>query len=136
MSVSCYNFPGILAIIFIALVIMAILIGRYLARHKGEYLTQEDKGAESALDPDSAVVHSTTGHQVQKKREWFIWYEKKHCKSTHTATNICLNNFLQLSLHFIRINYLCLNLNSHRAKTFSNVQVVLAFYCFLCRSLI
>lgn len=63
---------GILAIIFLALVIMAILIGRYLARHKGEYLTQEDKGAESALDPDSAVVHSTTGHQVQKKREWFI----------------------------------------------------------------
>jgi len=72
MSVSCYNFPGILAIIFLALVIMAILIGRYLARHKGEYLTQEDKGAESALDPDSAVVHSTTGPQVQKKREWFI----------------------------------------------------------------
>jgi hypothetical protein len=72
MSLSCYNFPGILAIIFLALLIMAILIGRYLARHKGEYLTQEDKGAESALDPDSAVVHSTTGHQVQKKREWFI----------------------------------------------------------------
>jgi hypothetical protein len=63
---------GILAIIFLALVIMAVLIGRYLARHKGEYLTQEDKGAESALDPDSAVVRSTTGHQVQKKREWFI----------------------------------------------------------------
>lgn len=63
---------GILAIIFLALVIMAILIGRYLARHKGEYLTQEDKGAETALDPDSAVVRSTTGHQVQKKREWFI----------------------------------------------------------------
>ncbi|KAK7865743.1 hypothetical protein R5R35_002076 [Gryllus longicercus] len=63
---------GVLAIIFLALVIMAILIGRYLARHKGEYLTQEDRGAESALDPDSAVVHSTTGHQVQKRKEWFI----------------------------------------------------------------
>jgi len=134
MSLSCCNFPGILAIIFLALLIMAILIGRYLARHKGEYLTQEDKGAESALDPDSAVVHSATGHQVQKKREWFIWY-KKHYESTHTATNIYLNNILRLSLHFFRINYLCLNLNSHRAKTFSNVQVVLAFYCFLYRSL-
>ncbi|KAJ9588639.1 hypothetical protein L9F63_018073, partial [Diploptera punctata] len=63
---------GILAIIFLALLIMALLIGRYLARHKGEYLTQEDKGAETALDPDSAVVRSATGHQVQKKREWFI----------------------------------------------------------------
>jgi hypothetical protein len=80
-------------------------------------------------------VHSTTGHQVQKKREWFIWYENKHCKSAHTATNIYLNNILQLSHQFIRINYLCLNLNSHRAETFNNVQVGLAFYCTPCRSL-
>ncbi|XP_076761850.1 neurexin-4 isoform X3 [Xylocopa sonorina] len=63
---------SVLAIIIIALGIMAVLIGRYMSRHKGEYLTQEDKGAEIALDPDSAVVHSTTGHQVQKKKEWFI----------------------------------------------------------------
>ncbi|XP_032688940.1 neurexin-4 isoform X2 [Odontomachus brunneus] len=63
---------SVLAVILIALVIMAILIGRYMSRHKGEYLTQEDKGAEIALDPDSAVVHSATGHQVQKKKEWFI----------------------------------------------------------------
>ncbi|KAK4880887.1 hypothetical protein RN001_004206 [Aquatica leii] len=63
---------SILAIIFIALVVLAILIGRYLHRHKGEYLTQEDAGAESAIDPDSAVIQGTTGHQVQKKKEWFI----------------------------------------------------------------
>ncbi|XP_034192438.1 neurexin-4 isoform X1 [Osmia lignaria lignaria] len=63
---------SVLAIIIIALVVMAVLIGRYMSRHKGEYLTQEDKGAEIALDPDSAVVHSATGHQVQKKKEWFI----------------------------------------------------------------
>ncbi|XP_012283135.1 neurexin-4 isoform X1 [Orussus abietinus] len=63
---------SVLAVILIALVVMAVLIGRYMSRHKGEYLTQEDKGAEIALDPDSAVVHSATGHQVQKKKEWFI----------------------------------------------------------------
>lgn len=63
---------SVLFIILLALIVMMILIGRYMARHKGEYLTQEDKGAEVALDPDSAVVHSTTGHQVQKKKEWFI----------------------------------------------------------------
>ncbi|XP_057341760.1 neurexin-4 isoform X1 [Microplitis mediator] len=63
---------SILTVIVIALIIMAVLIGRYMSRHKGEYLTQEDKGAELALDPDSAVVHSATGHQVQKKKEWFI----------------------------------------------------------------
>lgn len=51
---------------------MAVLIGRFLARHKGEYLTQEDAGADTALDPDDAVVQSHTGHHVQKKREWFI----------------------------------------------------------------
>lgn len=63
---------GVLAIIFIALVIMAILLGRFLARHKGEYLTQEDKGAQYANDPDSAVVQGERGHQVTKKKEWFI----------------------------------------------------------------
>lgn len=63
---------SVLAVLLIAVVIMAILIGRYMSRHKGEYLTQEDKGAEIALDPDSAVVNSATGHQVQKKKEWFI----------------------------------------------------------------
>ncbi|XP_063218125.1 neurexin-4 [Bacillus rossius redtenbacheri] len=63
---------GVLAVVFLALVIIAILVGRYLARHKGEYLTQEDKGADNVSDPDTAVVRSATGHQVQKKREWFI----------------------------------------------------------------
>lgn len=52
--------------------ILAVIIGRYLHRHKGEYLTQEDAGADNAIDPDSAVIHGTTGHQVQKKKEWFI----------------------------------------------------------------
>lgn len=51
---------------------MAILIGRYLSRHKGEYLTQEDKGADDAFDPDEAVVQSKTGHQVTKRKEFFI----------------------------------------------------------------
>ncbi|CAH0552688.1 unnamed protein product [Brassicogethes aeneus] len=63
---------SVLAIIFLALVILGIFIGRYLHRHKGEYLTQEDAGADSAVDPDTAVVHGTTGHHVQKKKEWFI----------------------------------------------------------------
>jgi contactin associated protein-like 2 len=67
-----FRSAGVLAIIFLLLVIMAILIGRYVHRHKGEYLTQEDKGADAALDPDEAVVQSTTGHQVTKRKEWFI----------------------------------------------------------------
>lgn len=69
---STLSIVAILAIIFLLLVIMAILIGRYLSRHKGEYLTQEDKGADDAMDPDEAVVHGHTGHQVTKRKEWFI----------------------------------------------------------------
>jgi hypothetical protein len=71
-------------------------------------------------------VRSTTGHQVQKKKEWFIWYGNKCCNRTHTAAaiNVCLNNILQLS-HFllIRIKPLCLNLRSHRGKTSSKIPV-------------
>ena len=66
-------FPaGVLLIILLLLILMAILIYRHQSRHKGEYLTQEDKGADDAMDPDEAVVQGTTGHHVTKKREWFI----------------------------------------------------------------
>ena len=51
---------------------MAILIGRYLSQHKGEYLTQEDEGAADASDPNEAAVHGVTGHNVSVKKEWFI----------------------------------------------------------------
>lgn len=51
---------------------MAVLIGRYWSRHKGEYLTQEDKGADICDDPDEAIINSATGHQVTKRKEWFI----------------------------------------------------------------
>ena len=55
-----------------ALVCMAILIGRYMSRHKGDYITQEDKGAEYAPDEHFAVMNAATGHQVQQKKEIFI----------------------------------------------------------------
>ncbi|KAI5723877.1 hypothetical protein M8J76_012129 [Diaphorina citri] len=63
---------GVLSILLIILVVLALIIGRIVARHKGEYLTQEDVGADTAFDPDSAVMQSSRGHQVQKKKEWFI----------------------------------------------------------------
>lgn len=63
---------GVLAVLFAALVVMAIIIGRYVARHKGEYLTHEDTGAKDAPDADTAVMHGVRGHDVSKKKEWFI----------------------------------------------------------------
>lgn len=65
-------FLGILALIFLALILMAILIGRYMSRHKGEYKTHEDTGAKDAPDADTAVRLGKTGHGVPKKEEWFI----------------------------------------------------------------
>jgi len=63
---------GILAVIFLGIVIMMILIGRYMNQHKGQYLTQEDDGAAYANDPNDAIIHSTTGHHVGPKQEYFI----------------------------------------------------------------
>ncbi|XP_022919939.1 neurexin-4 isoform X2 [Onthophagus taurus] len=63
---------SVLAVLFLALVIVALLIGRYMHRHKGAYLTQEDVGADNADDPDTAVVMGATGHHVEKKKEYYI----------------------------------------------------------------
>ncbi|XP_014094325.1 neurexin-4 isoform X2 [Bactrocera oleae] len=62
----------ILVILLLLLLLMIFLIGRYVHRHKGDYLTHEDEGANNADDQDEAVLHSRTGHQVTKRKEWFI----------------------------------------------------------------
>jgi hypothetical protein len=63
---------AILGIIFILLVAVCVAIGKYMNRHKGDYYTKEDEGAHDAFDADTAVLQGTTGHQVEKKKEWFI----------------------------------------------------------------
>jgi contactin associated protein-like 2 len=62
----------VVAILFLGLVILLVLIGKYKNRHKGEYMTREDEGAHDAFDADTAVLQGRTGHQVEKKKEWFI----------------------------------------------------------------
>merc|ERR1712130_654704 len=61
-----------LAFIFFLLVLVCIGIGKYMNRHKGDYYTKEDEGAHDAFDADTAVLQGRTGHQVTKKKEWFI----------------------------------------------------------------
>ncbi|XP_045603868.1 neurexin-4 [Procambarus clarkii] len=63
---------GVLGIIFLALLCMGFLIGRYMARHKGDYQTHEADGVETAPNADWAIQHSTTGHQVKKNMEMYI----------------------------------------------------------------
>ncbi|GBP09577.1 Neurexin-4 [Eumeta japonica] len=61
-----------LVIIFIVLVVVAMVVVRALSRHKGEYLTQEERGADGAPDPDTAALAAATGPRVTKRREFFI----------------------------------------------------------------
>ena len=58
--------------VLIALIVMAVLIARYAGRHKGDYLTREDSGADGAEDADAAVTQGRTGHHVEKMKEFFI----------------------------------------------------------------
>ncbi|XP_065217760.1 neurexin-4 isoform X3 [Planococcus citri] len=63
---------GILFLLFLLSIFIAIFFGRWVARHKGDYLTQEERGCDMASDPDTAVMHSVTGHSLRKKKEWYI----------------------------------------------------------------
>ncbi|XP_063360126.1 neurexin-4 [Cydia amplana] len=62
----------VLAFIFLLLIIVAVVLVRALSRHKGEYLTQEERGADGAADQDQAALHAATGPRVTKRREFFI----------------------------------------------------------------
>ncbi|XP_052755482.1 neurexin-4 isoform X2 [Galleria mellonella] len=62
----------VLAFIFLLLIIVAVVLVRALSRHKGEYLTQEERGAEGAAGPDAAALAAATGARVTKRREFFI----------------------------------------------------------------
>ncbi|UYV79517.1 CNTNAP1 [Cordylochernes scorpioides] len=63
---------GVLVVLLVAVILMAFLISRYIHRQKGEYRTHEDTGAKDAPDADTAVIHSRTGPEVPRKKEWFI----------------------------------------------------------------
>ncbi|XP_070535505.1 contactin-associated protein-like 2 isoform X2 [Ptychodera flava] len=59
----------VVAVLIFAIIVLLVVIGRYIARHKGSYNTNEAKGAESAPDADTAVRQQP---QVEKKKEWYI----------------------------------------------------------------
>ena len=69
---------SVFGLLCICLFIFGILFGIYLAikkyvkRHTGVYNTREDAGEAEALDADTAVLHSKTGHLVEKRQEWFF----------------------------------------------------------------
>ncbi|TNN01170.1 cell adhesion molecule 2-like isoform X2 [Takifugu flavidus] len=64
---------GVVAVVVFITLCLIIVLGRYLARHKGTYLTHEAKGAEDAPDADTAIINAEGNHMhAEEKKEYFI----------------------------------------------------------------
>ncbi|CAL9683808.1 unnamed protein product [Knipowitschia caucasica] len=64
---------GVVAVVVFITLCLIIALGRYLARHKGTYLTHEAKGAEDAPDADTAIINAEGNHvHAEEKKEYFI----------------------------------------------------------------
>lgn len=63
---------GVVAVVVFVTLCLIIVLGRYLARHKGTYLTNEAKGADDAPDADTAIINAEGNHASEEKKEYFI----------------------------------------------------------------
>lgn len=64
---------GVVAVVVFITLCLIIVLGRYLARHKGTYLTNEAKGAEDAPDADTAIINAEGSQaNAEEKKEYFI----------------------------------------------------------------
>ncbi|XP_030216789.1 cell adhesion molecule 2a isoform X1 [Gadus morhua] len=64
---------GVVAVVVFVTLCLIIVLGRYLARHKGTYLTNEAKGADDAPDADTAIINAEGNHaHTEEKKEYFI----------------------------------------------------------------
>ncbi|KAG1951262.1 cell adhesion molecule [Pimephales promelas] len=63
---------GVVAVVVFITLCFVIVLGRYLARHKGTYLTNEAKGAEDAPDADTAIINAEGNHaHAEEKKEYY-----------------------------------------------------------------
>ncbi|KAL2094367.1 hypothetical protein ACEWY4_009086 [Coilia grayii] len=63
---------GVVAVVAFVTLCLIIVLGRYFARHKGTYLTNEAKGADDAPDADTAIINAEGNHASEEKKEYFI----------------------------------------------------------------
>ncbi|XP_045573435.1 cell adhesion molecule 2 isoform X2 [Salmo salar] len=63
---------GVVAVVVFVTLCLIIFLGRYLARHKGTYLTNEAKGADDAPDADTAIINAEGNTHAEEKKEYFI----------------------------------------------------------------
>uniref|UniRef100_A0A4W4H123 Ig-like domain-containing protein n=1 Tax=Electrophorus electricus TaxID=8005 RepID=A0A4W4H123_ELEEL len=63
---------GVVAVVVFISLCFIIVLGRYLARHKGTYLTNEAKGAEDAPDADTAIINADGNRaHAEEKKEYY-----------------------------------------------------------------
>ncbi|XP_058268878.1 cell adhesion molecule 2b isoform X9 [Hemibagrus wyckioides] len=63
---------GVVAVVVFITLCFIIVLGRYLARHKGTYLTNEAKGAEDAPDADTAIINAEGNYaHAEEKKEYY-----------------------------------------------------------------
>ncbi|XP_028832048.1 cell adhesion molecule 3 isoform X3 [Denticeps clupeoides] len=64
---------GVVAVIVFIMLCLLIVLGRYLIRHKGTYLTHEAKGSDDAPDADTAIINAEGGQSgADDRKEYFI----------------------------------------------------------------
>ncbi|KAM3825005.1 cell adhesion molecule 3 [Vipera latastei] len=64
---------GVVAFVIFFFLILLIVLGHYLIRHKGTYLTHEAKGSDDAPDADTAIINAEGGQPGgDDKKEYFI----------------------------------------------------------------
>ncbi|XP_016887744.1 cell adhesion molecule 1-like isoform X2 [Cynoglossus semilaevis] len=64
---------GVVAVVMFVILCTLIILGRYFARHKGTYFTHEAKGADDAVDADTAIINAEGGHSnTDEKKEYYI----------------------------------------------------------------
>uniref|UniRef100_A0A8D0GTC5 Cell adhesion molecule 3 n=1 Tax=Sphenodon punctatus TaxID=8508 RepID=A0A8D0GTC5_SPHPU len=64
---------GVVAVIVFLILVLLIVLGHYLIRHKGTYLTHEAKGSDDAPDADTAIINAEGGQAGgDDKKEYFI----------------------------------------------------------------
>ncbi|XP_041920347.1 cell adhesion molecule 2b isoform X2 [Alosa alosa] len=102
---------GVVAVVVFITLCFIIVLGRYLARHKGTYLTNEAKGAEDAPDADTAIINAEGNHaHAEEKKEYFQEAARNvvHLKSENLgfANNYALREEYVKCINVLNVNHM------------------------------
>ncbi|KAL0972642.1 hypothetical protein UPYG_G00192290 [Umbra pygmaea] len=97
---------GVVAVVVFITLCLIIALGRYLARHKGTYLTHEAKGCEDAPDADTAIINAEGTHMHAEENKEY--YQEVARNVLHlTPENLGYTNNYALREEYVK----CINVN-------------------------